>query len=79
MCKAVVVVDLPEGYNAEDCVVEVKVKHDNVVMSKYETNLRPLPEKKDYPEFDAQGYSEYEAQYCDGYNDCVDMITGERD
>ena len=51
MCKAVVVVELPEGYKAEDCIIEIKVKHDNMVMSKYETNLRPLPEKKDYSGF----------------------------
>ena len=77
MCKAVVVVDLPENCKAEDCIIEIKVKHDNMVMSKYETNLTPLPEKRVLPKMYEDNY-ELRAEIR-GYNDCIDLITGERD
>lgn len=80
--KALLVVDVPDDLIFNKLFLSDEIRY--TINSEYEYQyflkdinnclLKPIPEKKDYPGFEAQGYSEYEARYCDGYNDCIDEI-----
>lgn len=79
--KAILVIDMPS--NCKDCN---KLVRKGCLKGDYRKEqrpkvcpLKPIPEKKDYTGFSSQGYSEYEARYCDGYNDCIDEILGVKD
>ena len=78
--KAVVVFDMPDGANADDYYVKsALVLHkgdkpfqvDKVAVKFYNHLLKPLPHKLQ-ADWYADGYKE-------GFNACLDEITGERE
>ena len=84
--KAVILVDMPDGVSLDEWYA-VKVIVDRLKMTEEEMQqgipfdesktfkfvpLRPLP-KKAYPEFP----NSYEYGHVDGWNACLDAITGD--
>lgn len=81
MKQAIVIINLPDNINVEECVIDYQVYHnfqDNVykeILDKTNVNLRPLPRRLDTQE----DVSWYNANKIDGWNDCLDEIVGKNE
>ena len=81
MSKAILVVDIPNGYELDQLAVNYMLYSvdGKVLDGDMGKELKPMPQKKDYSGFYSQGFSEYEERYYDGYNDCINEILGDND
>ena len=74
MSKAILVIDLGNAdsdYYFIDYVVRNK-ETGNTLESGYNVNLKPMPKELD------PGISDDYVNYCQGFNDCLDEILGEK-
>ena len=70
--KAVLVIDIPDDVEIEDREIEYSVKEQVMLtqVAKGKTKLKPMPKK-------AVLYPALEEPYWDGWNACLEEITGE--
>lgn len=85
--KAILVIDIPDGINVEECLVDYEVYHNfsdadyEEIKSEEIVNLRPLPKKK--PTMFSRASAKSLLATTDslvntGYNLCIDEILGEQ-
>ena len=69
--KTVLVIDIPEGENINECVADIFIHDLNVrgIANYNDVPLRPLPKR----------YDEDLMREQKGWNRCLDEITGESD
>lgn len=76
--KAILVVDIPEDYTGSVISVNLYGRNNKLIHENYINKLRPLPQKKEetFAYWIARGCNDPES-YINGWNACLDEITGE--
>ena len=75
--KAILVVDIPDDVEIEDCEIEYSVKEQVMLMqvAKGKTKLKPMPQKKWVAEgFDRIMENNKEHLMSLGWNDCLEEL-----
>lgn len=75
--KAILLIDIPDGIFGEDCVINYEVQESVMqkIVSAGAERLRPLPEKNTWDVTD----NGHVTEFAEGWNACLDEITGDKE